>query len=43
MRDTFDHLISWLYTRRLFGFRCPDYDKECACCAAWRFHDELFN
>ena len=37
-----DRLISWLYTRRLFGPRCSDYKSGCACCEAWEFHDELF-
>ncbi len=37
-----DRLLSWLYTHRLYGSRCPDYDAECHCCAAWREHDELF-
>lgn len=39
---TLDRLLSWLYTWRMFGTRCPDYDAECHCCKAWREHDELF-
>lgn len=36
-----DIILSWLYTRRLYGERCPDYDPNCHCCLAWRDHDEL--
>lgn len=35
----FDRFISWLYTYRLFGARCPDYDANCPCCKAWDRHD----
>lgn len=38
-----DHLLSWLYVRRIYGTRCPDYDADCYCCKAWREHDELFS
>lgn len=38
-----DRFISWLYTRRIFGKRCVDYDPGCACCEAWATHDWLFN
>jgi hypothetical protein len=41
--EKFDHLLSWAYTRRIYGPRCPDYDKECYSCEAWHLHDELFN
>ena len=37
-----DRLISWIYTRRLFGLRCEEYAEGCPCCEAWKFHDELF-
>lgn len=39
----FDHLLSWSYTKRIWGSRCPDYEPECPCCKAWRLHDEVFN
>lgn len=42
MKNLLDHFISWLYTRKLFGPRCSDYEPGCACCEAWKFHDELF-
>lgn len=38
-----DRPLSWLYTRRLWGARCLDYDPGCACCEAWATHDWLFN
>lgn len=43
IRDKIDHLVSYVYTRRLFGKRCEEYQKTCAVCDAWEFHDELFN
>lgn len=39
----FDHFLSWLYIRRLYGSRCETYCVECHCCKQWKFHDELFN
>lgn len=39
--DWFDIFVSWLYTRRLYGERCPDYDEHCHCCKAWQEHGEL--
>lgn len=39
----FDHFLSWLYTRRLYGQRCPDFAEHCPCCEAWQAHDEIFN
>ncbi len=38
-----DRLLSWLYIRRMYGSRCPDYSVECFCCEAWYEHDELFS
>ena len=38
-----DRFISWLYTRRIWGQRCIDYDPGCPCCHAWELHDFLFN
>lgn len=38
-----DHFLSWLYTYRLWGPRCSDYEPTCACCEAWKVHDEIFN
>ena len=43
MNDILDRLISWLYTLRIYGPRCPDYDEGCHCCKAWWEHDNLFN
>ncbi len=37
-----DRFISWFYTRRIYGIRCSTYSVGCACCGAWKFHDELF-
>lgn len=39
----FDRLISWLYTRRIWGPRCTEYAPGCPCCDRWRQHDEMFN
>jgi hypothetical protein len=38
----FDRFISWVYTRRIFGPRCADYEQGCPVCDAWNFHDDLF-
>ena len=38
-----DRLLSWLYTHRLWGPRCSDYEPTCPCCEAWKTHDEIFN
>lgn len=35
-----DRLLSWLYTRRFFGPRCPEHEPTCATCQAWEFHDD---
>lgn len=37
-----DRIISWLYTRRIFGKRCPEFQEGCAVCEQWKLHDELF-
>lgn len=39
----FDRFLSWLYLRRLWGPRCPDYLQGCPGCEHWREHDETFN
>jgi hypothetical protein len=36
-----DWFISWLYTRKLYGPRCSDFEATCPCCEAWQNHDEL--
>ena len=36
-----DKLISWIYTRKLFGPRCPDTVEGCATCDAWLKHDDI--
>ena len=38
-----DRFISWLYTRKWYGPRCPEHETGCPCCDKWREHDELFN
>ena len=38
-----DQFISWLYIRKLWGPRCPDYQEGCPCCEKWKEHDEIFN
>ena len=38
-----DRLLSWLYTWRFYGPRCPDFEADCPCCSAWKDHDWLFN
>lgn len=35
-----DKIISYVYTRRIFGPRCPEYVECCPCCMAWRLHDD---
>ena len=42
IRDKLDHLVSYVYTRRLFGPRCEEHLDGCAVCDAWRFHDDCF-
>lgn len=37
-----DRLISWLYTRRIWGARCPDFDPDCYTCRRWAEHDDMF-
>lgn len=38
-----DLVISYVYTRRLFGPRCEEHMDGCPVCDAWRTHDEIFN
>lgn len=37
------HLLSWLYTRIIFGPRCTTAEPLCLVCRKWTVHDELFN
>lgn len=37
-----DRLLSWLYTRKVWGPRCSERETGCACCDAWATHDWLF-
>ncbi len=30
------------YMIKNWGTRCPDYEKNCACCKAWKYFDYLF-
>ncbi len=34
---------SWLEWKieDLYGARCPDYEKDCACCRAWDVYDNI--
>jgi len=38
-----NRFLSWLFTSRFYGPRCPDTDPDCPCCFAWRLHDFYFN
>ena len=42
IRDKLDCLISYVYTRRMFGHRCEEYLEGCPGCDAWRLHDDCF-
>ena len=37
-----DRFISWLYTRRMYGPRCSEYESGCIVCEQWKLHDEVF-
>ena len=41
--DMIDRIVSYIYTRRMYGRRCMDTNPECPCCRAWEFHDDIFN
>lgn len=43
MKALFEHFLSWLYTRQMYGPRCPDYSEHCPGCQAWEKHDDIFN
>lgn len=32
-------LFNWIKDN--YGPRCPDFEKECACCIAWNLYDRL--
>lgn len=38
-----DRFISWLYTRRIWGKRCNEYDPDCPSCEAWATHDWIMH
>ena len=40
--DYIDRIISYVYTRRMFGARCEEKMEGCPCCNAWEFHDDIF-
>ncbi len=45
MRNIFSFLdrpISWLYTRWIFGARCPENFRGCVVCDQWVVHDDLW-
>ena len=27
---------------KFWGKRCPDFEKDCGCCKAWKAYDYLF-
>jgi hypothetical protein len=35
-----DRFLSYVYTRRFFGPRCPEFEAGCPCCDAWKVHDD---
>jgi len=37
-----DRFISWLYIRRIWGYRCAEYSPGCPCCEQWAWHDWMF-
>jgi Uma2 family endonuclease len=39
----FEHFLSWLYIRQLWGPRCDGFEPDCFVCQKWREHDEVFN
>lgn len=43
IKDKLDHILSYVYTRRMFGPRCEEYLKGCPVCDAWHFHDDCFS
>jgi len=43
MTDFINHIISWLYTHRIWGPRCDEFEPACWVCNAWAKHDEWFN
>jgi hypothetical protein len=43
IRNIFEHFLSWLYTRQMYGPRCSDFAEHCPCCEAWQQHDDIFN
>ena len=42
IKDKIDHLVSYVYTRRMFGPPCEEHLKGCAVCDAWEFHYDCF-
>lgn len=42
IKDKIDHLVSYVYTRRLFGKRCDAFHPDCVVCKAWDFHYDCF-
>ena len=43
IRDKIDHLVSYVYTRRMFGKPCEEYLEGCAVCDAWQLHRDCFS
>ena len=42
IRDKLDCLVSYVYTRRMFGKPCEEYLEGCAVCDAWQLHRDCF-
>jgi hypothetical protein len=36
-------MLSWAYTRTIWGPRCPDYSVDCLVCQHWDTHDWLYD
>jgi len=45
--DCYDESMheSWLekMIEELYGKRCPDHEKQCACCSAWNLYDTIID
>ena len=39
----FDKVLSWVYTRKIWGIKCDEFEPECCVCKAWRTHEDLFD
>ena len=39
IKKEFKKLNEWMV--EYYGKRCPEYEKDCACCEAWELYDKL--